>query len=98
MDDVVLDIHPEYQMIPHDANKVASTLGKVTPLCNSQAMYQLFKERGEICQMPYALGSTTVAQESILIDHWEFSDNKSVSSTNIIHTIDDTMVDQLFSE
>eukprot|EP00957_Ditylum_brightwellii_P166600 12681764-Ditylum_brightwellii.AAC.1 len=50
MDDVVLDIQPEYQMIPHDANKVTSISGEVSPLCNSQAMYQLLKERGEISQ------------------------------------------------
>eukprot|EP00957_Ditylum_brightwellii_P172578 13138004-Ditylum_brightwellii.AAC.1 len=49
MDDVMMDIHPEYQMIPYDANK-------------------------------------------------EFSENKPVSSTNTIHTIEDALVDQLFSE
>eukprot|EP00957_Ditylum_brightwellii_P076246 5795935-Ditylum_brightwellii.AAC.2 len=48
MDDVTINIHPEYQMVPHDANKVASILGKMLPLCNSQAMNQLLKERGEI--------------------------------------------------
>eukprot|EP00957_Ditylum_brightwellii_P004039 306965-Ditylum_brightwellii.AAC.1 len=74
-DDVAMDIHPKYQMSPHDANKVASILGEVSPLCNSQAMYQLLKERGEISQMSYALGSVTVAQESILIHLQEFSDN-----------------------
>eukprot|EP00957_Ditylum_brightwellii_P019535 1473987-Ditylum_brightwellii.AAC.1 len=61
-------------------------------------MYQLLKEREEISQMSYALESTMVSQESILINHQEFSDNKSVSSTNTIHTMDDVMVDQLFSE
>eukprot|EP00957_Ditylum_brightwellii_P072580 5515757-Ditylum_brightwellii.AAC.1 len=61
-------------------------------------MYQLLKERGEISQMSCALGSTMVTQESILIDHQEFSDNKSVTSTHSVHTMDDAMVDQLFSE
>eukprot|EP00957_Ditylum_brightwellii_P170822 13001887-Ditylum_brightwellii.AAC.2 len=74
MDDVATDIHPEYQLIPHDANKVFSILGEVSPLFNSQAMYQLLKEKRGISQMSYALGSTTVAQESILIDYQEFSD------------------------
>eukprot|EP00957_Ditylum_brightwellii_P173831 13233697-Ditylum_brightwellii.AAC.1 len=38
MDDgIVMDTHPKYQMIPHDANKVANILGKVSPLCNSKA-------------------------------------------------------------
>eukprot|EP00957_Ditylum_brightwellii_P144590 11013610-Ditylum_brightwellii.AAC.1 len=41
MVDVMMDIYPEYQMIPHDANKVASILSEVPPLYNSQAMYQL---------------------------------------------------------
>eukprot|EP00957_Ditylum_brightwellii_P130777 9976967-Ditylum_brightwellii.AAC.1 len=97
-DNDAMDTHPKYQMIPHDANKVASILGKVSPLCNRQAMYQLLKERGDIGQMSSALGSTTVAQESILIDLKEFSDNESVCSANSIHTMDYAMVDQLFSE
>eukprot|EP00957_Ditylum_brightwellii_P094640 7207461-Ditylum_brightwellii.AAC.1 len=62
-DGVVMDTHPKYQMIPYDTNKVASILGKVSPICDSKAMYQLLKEREEISQMPCALGSTTVAQE-----------------------------------
>eukprot|EP00957_Ditylum_brightwellii_P133544 10182316-Ditylum_brightwellii.AAC.1 len=48
--------------------------------------------------MSYELGSTTVAHENILIDLLEFSDNKYVSLTNIIYTIDDVIIDQLFSE
>eukprot|EP00957_Ditylum_brightwellii_P135963 10369133-Ditylum_brightwellii.AAC.1 len=78
MDDVVaMNTHPKYQMIPHDANNVASILGEVSPLCDSIALYQLLKERGEISHMSSALGSTTVAQESILINRQEFLDNKS---------------------
>eukprot|EP00957_Ditylum_brightwellii_P037213 2817361-Ditylum_brightwellii.AAC.1 len=46
MDDVAMDIHPEYQMIPHDASEAASILGEVLPLCHSQAMYQLLNKRG----------------------------------------------------
>eukprot|EP00957_Ditylum_brightwellii_P005659 431683-Ditylum_brightwellii.AAC.1 len=61
-------------------------------------MYQLLKERGEISQMTCALGSVTVSQESILIDHQEFSDNKSVYSISSIHSIDDAMIDELFNE
>eukprot|EP00957_Ditylum_brightwellii_P113516 8655403-Ditylum_brightwellii.AAC.1 len=61
-------------------------------------MYQLFKEREEISQMPCALRSTTVAQESILIDPQEVSDNKSIYSVSSIHSIDDAMIDQLFNE
>eukprot|EP00957_Ditylum_brightwellii_P084141 6396423-Ditylum_brightwellii.AAC.1 len=95
-DSVIMGIHHEYQMIPHYANKVASILGEVSPLCESQVMYQILKERREISQMLYALGTTMVAQESILIDHQEFSDNKHVSSTNSIHTMDDAVVDLLF--
>eukprot|EP00957_Ditylum_brightwellii_P077058 5855648-Ditylum_brightwellii.AAC.1 len=37
-DDVAIDKHPKYQMIPHDANKVASILDEVSPLCKSQAI------------------------------------------------------------
>eukprot|EP00957_Ditylum_brightwellii_P062594 4750505-Ditylum_brightwellii.AAC.1 len=48
--------------------------------------------------MSCALGSTMVAQESILIDHQKFPDDKSVTSTHSVHTMDDAMVDQLFSE
>eukprot|EP00957_Ditylum_brightwellii_P190540 14503879-Ditylum_brightwellii.AAC.1 len=48
-DGVVIDIHPEYQSIPHDVNE-------------------------------------------------ECSDYKSVKSSDSIHTMDDAMVDQLFSE
>eukprot|EP00957_Ditylum_brightwellii_P165984 12637366-Ditylum_brightwellii.AAC.1 len=62
-DDVMMDTHPKNQMIPHDANKIASILGEVSSLRNSKAMYQLLKERGEINKMSCALGSTTVAQE-----------------------------------
>eukprot|EP00957_Ditylum_brightwellii_P108306 8262326-Ditylum_brightwellii.AAC.1 len=36
-DDIVMDTHPKYQMIPHDANEIASILGEVSPLCNSKA-------------------------------------------------------------
>eukprot|EP00957_Ditylum_brightwellii_P109364 8342866-Ditylum_brightwellii.AAC.1 len=61
-------------------------------------MYQLLKERGEISQMSCALGSTMVAQESILIDLQEFSDNKFVWSASSIHSIDDAMIDELFNE
>eukprot|EP00957_Ditylum_brightwellii_P089937 6849253-Ditylum_brightwellii.AAC.1 len=61
-------------------------------------MYQLLKERGEISQISCALGSTTVTQESILIDLEEFSDNKSVCSANSSQIMDDAMFDQLFSE
>eukprot|EP00957_Ditylum_brightwellii_P197331 15034051-Ditylum_brightwellii.AAC.1 len=38
-DDVTMDTHPWYQMILHDANKVASILSEVAPLCDSKAMY-----------------------------------------------------------
>eukprot|EP00957_Ditylum_brightwellii_P037058 2806020-Ditylum_brightwellii.AAC.1 len=62
-DDVAMDTYPKYQIIPHDANEVASILGKVSPLYDSKAMYQLLKERGELSQMSCALGSTMVAQE-----------------------------------
>eukprot|EP00957_Ditylum_brightwellii_P077873 5918974-Ditylum_brightwellii.AAC.1 len=62
-DDVVMDTHSKYQMVPHDANKVASILREVSPLCDSKAIYQLLKERGAINQISYALGSTMVAQE-----------------------------------
>eukprot|EP00957_Ditylum_brightwellii_P013463 1016330-Ditylum_brightwellii.AAC.1 len=62
-DDVVTNIHPKYQMIPYDANKIRSILGEVSPLCDSQAMYQLLKDRGEISQMSCAHGSTPVSQE-----------------------------------
>eukprot|EP00957_Ditylum_brightwellii_P202955 15332609-Ditylum_brightwellii.AAC.1 len=55
MDDIVMDIHPEYQMIPHDTNKVESILDEVSPLCNSQAMYQLLSKRGEISHMSCTL-------------------------------------------
>eukprot|EP00957_Ditylum_brightwellii_P053494 4054168-Ditylum_brightwellii.AAC.1 len=85
-------------MIPHDANEVASILGKVPPLCDSKAMYQLLKERGEINQMSCALGCTTVTQESILIDLQEFSYNKSVCSVSSTNSLDDAMIDQLFNE
>eukprot|EP00957_Ditylum_brightwellii_P054512 4130154-Ditylum_brightwellii.AAC.1 len=34
-DDVVMDTHPKYQLIPHDLNNVASILGEVSPLCDS---------------------------------------------------------------
>eukprot|EP00957_Ditylum_brightwellii_P120732 9209432-Ditylum_brightwellii.AAC.1 len=61
-------------------------------------MFQLLKERGEISQMFCILGSTTVAQESILIDHQEFSDNESVYSVSSINSMDDAMIDELFSE
>eukprot|EP00957_Ditylum_brightwellii_P167393 12743896-Ditylum_brightwellii.AAC.1 len=61
-------------------------------------MYQILSERAEQSQMSCALGYTMVAQESFLIDHQEFSDNKSVTSTNSIHTMGDAMVAQLFSE
>eukprot|EP00957_Ditylum_brightwellii_P142814 10881537-Ditylum_brightwellii.AAC.1 len=61
-------------------------------------MYQLLNERGGISQMSCALGSTPVAQESILSDHLEFSDSEYVTSTNSIHTMDDAMVDQFFSK
>ena len=99
MDDVVaMDTHPKYQMIPHDANEVASILGEVSPLCDSIAMYQLLKERGEISHMSCALGSTTVAQESILIYLQEFSDNESVCLVSSIDSLDDAMIDQFFSE
>eukprot|EP00957_Ditylum_brightwellii_P083861 6373899-Ditylum_brightwellii.AAC.1 len=84
-------------MIQRDANEVASILGKVSPLCNSKAMYQLLKERGEISQMPCSLRSTMVAQEIILIGLQELSDNKSACSVSNIHSIDDAMIDQLFS-
>ena len=97
-DDVAMDTHPKYQMIPHDANKVASILGEVSPLYDSKTMYQLLKEKGEINQMSCALGSTTVAQESILIDLQEFSDNELVCSVSSIHSLDDAMIDELFNE
>eukprot|EP00957_Ditylum_brightwellii_P111770 8525278-Ditylum_brightwellii.AAC.1 len=61
-------------------------------------MYQLLKERGEISQMSCTFGSTTVAQESILIDLQEFSDNKFVCSVSSIRSMDDAMIDQLFNE
>eukprot|EP00957_Ditylum_brightwellii_P127278 9704660-Ditylum_brightwellii.AAC.1 len=61
-------------------------------------MYQLLKERGEINQMSCALGSTAAAQESILIDLQEFSDNETVCSVRSINSIDDAMIDELFSE
>eukprot|EP00957_Ditylum_brightwellii_P098921 7535531-Ditylum_brightwellii.AAC.1 len=72
MDDVTMDIHPEYQMISPDTNKLLS-------------------ERGEIRQMSCAPGATMVAQESILIDHQNFSDNKSVTPTHSVHNMDDAM-------
>eukprot|EP00957_Ditylum_brightwellii_P067549 5128222-Ditylum_brightwellii.AAC.1 len=97
-DDIVMDTHPKYQMIPHDANKVAIILDEVPLIYNSKAMYQLLKKRGKISQMQCALGSTKVTQESILIDLQEFSDNKSVSSVSSIHSLDDAMIDQLFNE
>eukprot|EP00957_Ditylum_brightwellii_P017323 1304394-Ditylum_brightwellii.AAC.1 len=59
---------------------------------------ELLKERGKVSQMSCALGSTTVAQESILIDLQEFSDNKSVCTVSSIHSIDDAMIDELFNE
>eukprot|EP00957_Ditylum_brightwellii_P061869 4695127-Ditylum_brightwellii.AAC.1 len=61
-------------------------------------MYGLLKERGEISQMSCALRSTTVVQESVLIDLQEFSDNKSVCSVSSINSMDDAMIDQLFNE
>eukprot|EP00957_Ditylum_brightwellii_P188267 14332225-Ditylum_brightwellii.AAC.1 len=85
-------------MIPNDANEVASILGEVSPLCNIKAMYQLLKERGELSHMSCALGSITVAKESILIDQQEFSDNKLVCSVSSTHLIDDAMIDELFNE
>eukprot|EP00957_Ditylum_brightwellii_P088765 6759600-Ditylum_brightwellii.AAC.1 len=48
--------------------------------------------------MSCALGSTMVAQESILIDLQEFSNNKSVCSANSSHRMDNAMIDQLFGE
>eukprot|EP00957_Ditylum_brightwellii_P000700 54995-Ditylum_brightwellii.AAC.1 len=48
--------------------------------------------------MSCALGSTTVNQESILIDLQEFSENKFVCSVSSIHSLDDAMIDQLFNE
>eukprot|EP00957_Ditylum_brightwellii_P191616 14589169-Ditylum_brightwellii.AAC.1 len=39
VDDVMMDNHPKYQMIPHDVNKVASILGELSPLYSSQTMY-----------------------------------------------------------
>eukprot|EP00957_Ditylum_brightwellii_P049373 3745585-Ditylum_brightwellii.AAC.1 len=97
-DDVVMSTHPKYQMIPHDANKAASILREVSPVCNSKAIYQLLKEIGEISQMSCALGCTTVAQESIMTDLQEFPDNESVCSVSSIHSLDDAMIDQLFSD
>eukprot|EP00957_Ditylum_brightwellii_P162749 12393490-Ditylum_brightwellii.AAC.1 len=85
-------------MILHDANEVASVLGEVSPICSSLAMHQLLIENGEISKLSCALGSMMVVQESILIDHQEFSDCESVTSTNSTHTMDDDMVNRLFSE
>eukprot|EP00957_Ditylum_brightwellii_P167707 12767162-Ditylum_brightwellii.AAC.1 len=61
-------------------------------------MYQLLKEKREISQMSCELGSTTVAQESILIDRQEFSDNESICIVSSIRSIDDAMIDELFNE
>eukprot|EP00957_Ditylum_brightwellii_P098039 7467916-Ditylum_brightwellii.AAC.1 len=61
-------------------------------------MYQLPKGRGEVRHMSCVLGSTTVAQESILIDLQDFSDNESVCSVSSINLMDDTMIDELFNE
>eukprot|EP00957_Ditylum_brightwellii_P173015 13172139-Ditylum_brightwellii.AAC.1 len=61
-------------------------------------MYQLLKERGKISYMSCTPGSTTVAQESILFDCQEFSDNESVCSVSSIHSTDDAMSDELFNE
>eukprot|EP00957_Ditylum_brightwellii_P057915 4390784-Ditylum_brightwellii.AAC.1 len=61
-------------------------------------MYQLLKERAKISQMSRALGSTMVAQESILVNLQEFSDNESVCSVSSIHSLDDAMIDQLFNK
>eukprot|EP00957_Ditylum_brightwellii_P018945 1425374-Ditylum_brightwellii.AAC.1 len=95
---VMMDTDPKYQMFPYDVNEVASILGKMSPLCNRKAMYQLFKERGEISQISCALGSTMVAEERILIDVQKFSDNKYLYSARSIHSIDDAMIDELFNE
>eukprot|EP00957_Ditylum_brightwellii_P112960 8613768-Ditylum_brightwellii.AAC.1 len=97
-DDVAMDTHPKYHMIPHDTNKDATILGEVSLLCNSKAMYQLLKERGEMGQMLFALGSAMVAKESILIDLQELSDNKSVCSANSRYSMNDAMIDWFFSE
>eukprot|EP00957_Ditylum_brightwellii_P199859 15236136-Ditylum_brightwellii.AAC.1 len=48
--------------------------------------------------MSCALGSTTVAQESIMIDLQEFSDIESVCSANSSYTMDNATIDQLLSE
>eukprot|EP00957_Ditylum_brightwellii_P060998 4630205-Ditylum_brightwellii.AAC.2 len=69
---VVMDIHPNYQKILHDANEAVSILGEVSSLCNSLAIHQLLSERGEISQISYTLRSKSVSKESILNDHWEF--------------------------
>eukprot|EP00957_Ditylum_brightwellii_P089369 6804597-Ditylum_brightwellii.AAC.1 len=61
-------------------------------------MNQLLKERGEISHMSCALESTTLAQESILVECQEFSDKESVYSISSIHSIDDAMIDELFNE
>eukprot|EP00957_Ditylum_brightwellii_P124195 9467521-Ditylum_brightwellii.AAC.1 len=97
-DDVVMDTHLKYQMIPHDTNEVVSILGEVSPLCNSEAMYQLLKEGEERSQMSCALRSTTVAQESILINLQEFSDKKSICSVSSIYSLDDAVIDHIFNE
>eukprot|EP00957_Ditylum_brightwellii_P113776 8674316-Ditylum_brightwellii.AAC.1 len=61
-------------------------------------MYQLLKERREISQMSCVLGSTMVAQVSILIDLQDFLYNDSVCSVSSIHSIDDAMTDAFFNE
>eukprot|EP00957_Ditylum_brightwellii_P113870 8681001-Ditylum_brightwellii.AAC.1 len=43
-DNVMMGTHSKYQMIPYDANEVASILGEVSPLCDNKAMYQLLKK------------------------------------------------------
>eukprot|EP00957_Ditylum_brightwellii_P113148 8628905-Ditylum_brightwellii.AAC.1 len=96
--DVVTDIYPKYQRIPHISNEVASILGEVSLLYNSLTLHQLLSEKGEISQISCALGSTMVSKESILIDCWDFSDTESVTSANSIHTMDDDMVKELYNE
>eukprot|EP00957_Ditylum_brightwellii_P043075 3263312-Ditylum_brightwellii.AAC.1 len=51
------------------------------------------------CQIiSHDANKVAIAQESILIDLQEFSDKECVCSVSSINSMDDAMIDQLFSE
>ena len=89
---------PCFKYVPQGANKIASILGKVSPLLDDGRLYNLMRNRAELGKFQASIGSTNATSSAYLVDYDNCTLGTEPSTNDNSSVISKQLLDQLYDE